>query len=590
MTTIFGIKGFSLDEYAISANAILGIRDSGKTYTATKAAEELFDAGIPFVALDPIGVWQNLRIPGAGRGYPVVVAGGRRGDLPLTVGNAAKIVRAAMEANVSLVIDLFSIELSKSDWRRIVMDCVKLLLHENADYGLRHIFIEEAAEFVPQKPQDGQVFAAVEKLVRMGGNAKLGCTLINQRSADLNKSVLELCANVFVHRQKGKNTLLDLKKWFTLLDLSDEQEKNIAVSLPNLTSGECWALINDLRKPVFLKIPRKNSLHPDRRAAQATPAEFAKRKPVAADEFVGLMKAKLAEKKPDAPKLTTTHVGIFALPKGATKPNAFTLMESERQRAAETRMAEARGFEAGKTAAIAALAELGPLVKAAIEQELTAKAIGDIILPRVLLHVREASGKIKAAKQACTPQPSAAKPAAPLARPSGAGNGYGAVRPSEAVLYGVNRGEGRILTAIAQSRGGCSRAQLTVLTGYKKSSRDTYLQRLAHAGLIEASGTRLVATQSGLFKLGPEFAPLPIGLALREHVLANLPQGERRILECVIESYPAPAPRDAISEHSGYLKSSRDTYLQRLTARELVITTKDGVRASSTLFDEQEDG
>ena len=45
-------------EYAIQGNAILGIRDSGKSYTATAIAEKLLENNIPFVAFDPIGIWR----------------------------------------------------------------------------------------------------------------------------------------------------------------------------------------------------------------------------------------------------------------------------------------------------------------------------------------------------------------------------------------------------------------------------------------------------------------------------------------------------------------------------------------------------
>lgn len=78
--------GIELDPVAMGSqgNAILGIRDSGKTYTAMALAEVMMDAGIPIFAFDPIGVWRFLRVPGAGKGYPVVVAGGKEGDLPLT--------------------------------------------------------------------------------------------------------------------------------------------------------------------------------------------------------------------------------------------------------------------------------------------------------------------------------------------------------------------------------------------------------------------------------------------------------------------------------------------------------------------------
>jgi hypothetical protein len=132
-------------EYGSQGSAVLGIRDSGKTYTATLIAEHLFDAGVPLVAFDPIGVWRFLRVPGRGKGYPVVVAGGKEGDLPLTVASAPEIVRSAMRSGVSLVIDLFDINLSKADWKRIVTGCVRVLLHENAEHGLRHIFIEEGS-------------------------------------------------------------------------------------------------------------------------------------------------------------------------------------------------------------------------------------------------------------------------------------------------------------------------------------------------------------------------------------------------------------------------------------------------------------
>jgi tRNA A37 N6-isopentenylltransferase MiaA len=49
-------------DYAGQGNAILGIRDAGKTYTAMKAAEELLDNKIPIIVYDPVGVWKNLKI------------------------------------------------------------------------------------------------------------------------------------------------------------------------------------------------------------------------------------------------------------------------------------------------------------------------------------------------------------------------------------------------------------------------------------------------------------------------------------------------------------------------------------------------
>jgi hypothetical protein len=47
-----------VEDYASQGNAVLGIRDSGKTYSATSLAEHLMDAGVPIIAFDPIGVWR----------------------------------------------------------------------------------------------------------------------------------------------------------------------------------------------------------------------------------------------------------------------------------------------------------------------------------------------------------------------------------------------------------------------------------------------------------------------------------------------------------------------------------------------------
>lgn len=297
---------FDAQTIASQGNAILGIRDSGKSYTAVAIAERFFDAGIPFVAFDPIGRWRFLRVPGHGGGYPVVVAGGTAGDLPLTVESAPKIVRAAMESGVSIVFDLYDIEVSKADWKRIVGDAVRVLLYENGAHGLRHIFIEEAAEFAPQRvgPDQGRVYAEIEKLARMGGNARLGYTLINQRAEEVNKAVLELCDNLFLHRQKGRNSLTALTKWLNVADVKPGSTK-IIQSLPTLPQGECWAWMAGTDRPVRVKVPPKNSFEPDRRAMRGDATAIIK-KAVDVADFVNDLRARLTgEAPPPAAKIAT---------------------------------------------------------------------------------------------------------------------------------------------------------------------------------------------------------------------------------------------------------------------------------------------
>jgi DNA helicase HerA-like ATPase len=216
-------------EYAIQGNAVLGIRDSGKSYTASYMAERLMDAKIPFVAFDPIGVWRWLRVAGKGAGYPVVVAGGQPRSAADAAGRPRDRARRDARGRVAGHRPLFD-EALKADWRRIVEAAVRTLLYENKQHGLRHVFIEEAAEFVPQNLRStgsdgniGAVYAEVEKLVRMGRNVGLGCTLINPRAEGVNKEVLELCDMLFLHRQRGRRSLENLGKWLDMADAPGQQ-------------------------------------------------------------------------------------------------------------------------------------------------------------------------------------------------------------------------------------------------------------------------------------------------------------------------------------------------------------------------------
>lgn len=341
MTLINLSKDLSVDaiEYASRANAILGIRDSGKTYTGTMIAEQLFSIGIPFFVFDPIGRWRFLKIPGpGGRGFPIVVAGGMMPDLELTPENAPSLVRAAMRGGISMVIDLYSIDLSKKDWRAIVRNSIETILYEGDGHGQRHVFLEEAAEFIPQHVRDGNTYAAVEKLARMGGNVGVGVTLINQRAEEVNKAVLELCDNLLLHRQRGKNSLLSLRKWLAAGNVSPPKE--ITDTLADLPTGECWAWFKDVGKPRHIKVAKKLSFDPNRRTMSVNKGAALKGAPAAVDvsTFVARMRAALAGKPlpPEPPAKPTPK----PIQKAAPAPAAVTKPKQE----ADVKESEARAL------------------------------------------------------------------------------------------------------------------------------------------------------------------------------------------------------------------------------------------------------
>jgi hypothetical protein len=304
-------NGFLVDavEYASRANAILGIRDSGKTYTATLIAEQMFDCTIPFFAFDPIGRWRFLRSPGAGRagqGFPVVVVGGKVPDLAPPIEKYPDIIRAALSCGVSMVIDLYDVNLTKKAWREIVRTSIEVILYENESLGgLRHVFLEEAAEFVPQHVRDGNTYSVVEKLVRMGGNAGVGATIINQRAEEVNKAVLELCDNLLLHRQRGKNSLLSLRKWLEAGNVTPPKE--ITDSLADLPTGECWAWFKDVGKPRLIKVQPKRSFDPNRREMAGRGGKAVPRVSVAefVEQMTHALEKKVRHRAPPAPPAPT---------------------------------------------------------------------------------------------------------------------------------------------------------------------------------------------------------------------------------------------------------------------------------------------
>jgi len=141
----------------------------------------------------------------------------------------------------------------------------------------------------------------------------------------------------------------------------------------------------------------------------------------------------------------------------------------------------------------------------------------------------------------------------------------------------LSKGARVVLTAIAeQGSYGTTREQLTVLTGYKRSSRDTYVSQLRQAGhVLEAEGgDRFIASTKGRAALGSDFRPLPKGEQLVAVWRERLSGGELLVFDAVLAHWPLS--REQLDERTGYKRSSRDTYLSRLRLRALIVEDNQG--------------
>ncbi|MFA5714768.1 MAG: hypothetical protein WC998_03440 [Candidatus Paceibacterota bacterium] len=222
--------------------AYLAKRGAGKTYNAAVQAEEMLKANIPIGVIDGMGIWWGLRVSndGKGSGLPIVVFGGEHADLPLNPEKATEMAKAIVESNISFVLDLSGF--SKNVMRKIVQAFLDELYRINR--VVRHVFIEEADMFAPQKPFGPEAimcFSSVDNFIRRGGNHNLGCTLITQRTAVLNKDVLTQADCLVILRTLAPQDKEAIQAW--VKEQTEEDKDKLKVfydSLNDLENGEAW--------------------------------------------------------------------------------------------------------------------------------------------------------------------------------------------------------------------------------------------------------------------------------------------------------------------------------------------------------------
>lgn len=304
-------------DYQVHTFALIGIRGSGKTVAATVIAEEMNAAGLPFVTIDPVGVWWGLRCnpDGSPGGLPVVIIGGSHADLPLEKDSGERVADAILEHNISCVIDMSGE--SKNTVRKFVTDFCDRLMDLNPS-GTRHLFLEEAPELVPQRPlgEQKRSLAAVDRLVRLGRNKGYGCTLVSQRFATINKDVLTQCESLIALRCIGKHDRDAASDWIAEVVHDTESKKKadkFIHSLTQLENGEAWFWSPQwLKEFVQVQFRRRHTFHPGETRNVGQSAVQVQLLNVG--DFVDRFRSALTREKPKRPKSDVTEDGRLTKP------------------------------------------------------------------------------------------------------------------------------------------------------------------------------------------------------------------------------------------------------------------------------------
>lgn len=248
-------------------NAVIGKSGCGKTCAVAVIEEELLRKGQPFAVLDTVGVHLGLRSFKDGRptNYPIVVFGGKRGDLPINdkeVGFGARLAEIIYSAKFAVVIDL-SRTMPEARFR-IVAEIASTLMTMDAP-DVRHIFIEETPEFLPQKVEfkgQEQAKGQLGRLVTLGRNNGYVATLIGQRWATMDKTPLGQIDNFVIMRTKVKADRSRLREIFE--DEAPDVDLDVIFrSMGKLEDGEAWFVSPQwLKRLERVQFHERQTFHP----------------------------------------------------------------------------------------------------------------------------------------------------------------------------------------------------------------------------------------------------------------------------------------------------------------------------------------
>jgi hypothetical protein len=537
--------GFTLPDEAVTQTfGILAKRGVGKTYTANVMAEEMYKAGLPFVVVDPIGVWWGLRSSADGKkpGLAVTILGGEAGDVPLEPTGGKVVADLLVDSPTPIVIDLS--EFRKGAQRTFMTDFLEQLYHRNREP--LHVFLDEADAWAPQRPAKGaeRLLGACEDLVRRGRARGLGVTMITQRPASIHKDVLTQIEVLVALRVVSPQDRNAIDEWIKVHG-TPEQRTELLASLAKLPIGTSWWW-----SPGWLDVFQQVKVRTRQTFdSSATPTYTGRgiAKPTGyADVDLTALRDRMAE---------TIERAKAVDPKALQR----RILELEKE-LREARAMPPKIIEVETPADDEFYNGLAIVASAMVSaQELLAQAVRDH-------HERTSIRRHPAA----TPAPSSGlveKRVAPVQKPV-------VTRPLRSVPTGDGAGlpgpQRKLLTVLA-TYGPRTKKQLAFQAGYsmRGGGFNNPLSALRSGGLVER-GEPIAITDTGLEALG-SYEPLPTGGALLDHWLGQLPGPAAKILE-VVASVDDGWSKEDLAERCGYspVGGGFNNPLSRLRSLELV--------------------
>lgn len=572
--------------------AFIGISGSGKTTAAKRTCEEMLRLRAQVAVIDPVGQWAGLRVMQDGTPSPfkVPVFGGLHGDLPLEPTAGAMIADVIVDTGTSAVIDVSM--LSVTDAPRFVADFAERLFErKKASPSALHLFVDEAQDFVAETPankEETRSRNAMVRLLKVGRNFGIGCSLITQQPASVSKKGLNQAEVLIVLQLNGAHERKAIREW-----ISDKGGKGTGLDdeLRKLKVGEAFVW-----SPSWLELFDRFQLYPcdtadlsKLPAAKQTRAELAPLDLEKIRTSMGVVARHAAENDPS--KLKARIAELEERIAGARAVDAADLQAAlDRADRAEGALAEVQGFLdethdvlVARVGAVLDQIDAIAVVRGAPRTNgPSANAANAIPAPHSNIRAKLPEGSSHDSPHAGH----SVRTKSPAARSKR--NADRSSSPSDA---GIVAGARRMLQVLASwSPGDLTRQQLATLAGMSKSGTfDTYVSRLGKSGYLESSGGGgLRATKTGIAFLRGDFPPAPTTTAELVAIWSSKlgGAGATRMLQELVALYPKETMREELAKRTGMTKSGTfDTYLSRLRKNGLLgDAIRGSVKASPTLF------
>jgi hypothetical protein len=588
-------------EFVTQAAAVIAKRRAGKSYISRRIAEQLLAVGQQVVIVDPKGDWWGIRTnaAGDGPGYPVIILGGEHGDLPLNVDKGEIVAQMVVEDRASILLDLSVFRKHEvATFMTAFLETLYRLKAKEANRTAVMLIIDEADAIAPQKPNAGEerMLGAAEDIVRRGGQRGIGCMMITQRTAVLNKNVLTQCEVLVALRTIAPQDLKAMQAWIDVHG-TDEERKELMSSLPSLPVGKggkawFWSPGWPTSSGIFQKVevlpietydsgrtpgpgekakaPRYDATSVDlkvleKRMADAIEQQRANDPTVLRKEIASLKKQLASASRAPAVDASGLREKIDA----GVERELASFEKEERRR---------MGLTATELRKVASLFEGGMvrLRDVADQMEKVAHSDDSPLIPRKPLPVRQPMTRIDARNRTA----------------HGKDMVVSNVALGSAAVSGVGQ---RILNTIAGLAdlgvGDPDKATVAALVGYHPNAKSyaNAMGALNSSGFVQyLSGGRVTLTGEGQARAESKLAINSLD-ELHKLWFDRLGGVAEKILTPLINDYPSEASADAVAESAGYHPNAKSfaNAKGRLRTLGLIEYPKPGyIRATKVLFPE----